>query len=397
MANEENNYVYDQEASYLEKVENVLDNYITKNNIKINNDYDDMCNLDNSYEDLLSRQWYLDRIGRKKEENEEYYTMQDQPFFAHLEFMDKNKNSETVYVGKKSLYDNGSPLVIDWRAKAAQAFYQKTSTSFVFDDKAYDLRLRRSILINKAKIENIETEYDIDELDSAVADNVIDPFLLNIIREKRQIYKLTDIIATIQNNQLDIIHRPLNEEFVVQGCAGSGKTMILLHRLSYLKYHNPDIPLKKIKVLTPNNYFDYFIKELSAELELNQIERISVENYYKEILTYKYRVLSKDKKITPDEYLDVNMLQEIYSYEFVKECINRSKKYFNNIKANFKCNNFEELNYDYPSLKKIYDENNPSKFFNRVSYYYDSVKKYYSEKEKKYNDAKKSMNNTAKN
>ena len=107
--------------------------------------------------------------------------------------------------------------------------------------------MRRAILINNAKIEDIETEYDITENDLFDADDIIDPFLLKVIREKRQIHKLTDIIATIQSNQVDIIHKPLNAEFIVQGCAGSGETMILLHRLSYLKFHNPNIPLKKSK------------------------------------------------------------------------------------------------------------------------------------------------------
>ena len=104
---------------------------------------------------------------------------------------------------------------------------QKTSKSFTFDNKEYILRLRRAILINNAKIEDIETEYDITENDLFDADDIIDPFLLKVIREKRQIHKLTDIIATIQSNQVDIIHKPLNAEFIVQGCAGSGK-----HRLS---------------------------------------------------------------------------------------------------------------------------------------------------------------------
>lgn len=392
MADKNENYVYYQETRYLAKVEKVLNNFIIKNDKKIHDNFDEMRNLDNSYEDFLSRQWYLDRIDRYKEENEEYYTMQNQPFFAHLEFADADKKHETFYVGKKSIYENGNPLVIDWRAKAAQAFYQKTSKSFTFDNKEYILRLRRAILINNAKIEDIETEYDITENDLFDADDIIDPFLLKVIREKRQIHKLTDIIVTIQSNQMDIIHKPINAEFIVQGCAGSGKTMILLHRLSYLKFHNPDIPLKKIKVLTPNNYFDLFIRELSSNLELNQIQRLSVENYYIDILVSKYKVLNKVEEVVPDDCLSTDMLQELYSYRFINECINRSKRYFANIKDNFRYNHFESLNHDNSSLQKIYSENRPSKFFNRISYYYESVKKEYGKKELEYKDAMKKCN-----
>lgn len=141
-------------------------------------------------------------------------------------------------------------------------------------------------------------------------------------------------------------------------------------------------------MLTPNNYFDLFIRELSSNLELNQIQRLSVENYYIDILVSKYKVLNKVKNVVPDDCLSTDMLQELYSYRFINECINRSKRYFANIKDNFRYNNFESLNYDNSSLQKIYSENRPSKFFNRISYYYESVKKEYAEKEQECKNAK---------
>ena len=64
MADKNENDVYYQETRYLAKVENVLNNFIIKNDKKIHDNFDEMRNLDNSYEDFLSRQWYLDRIDR---------------------------------------------------------------------------------------------------------------------------------------------------------------------------------------------------------------------------------------------------------------------------------------------------------------------------------------------
>ena len=65
-------------------------------------------------------------------------------------------------------------------------------------------------------------------------------------------------------------------------------------------------------MLTPNNYFDLFIRELSSNLELNQIQRLSVENYYIDILVSKYKVLNEVKEVVPDDCLSTDMLRELY-------------------------------------------------------------------------------------
>ena len=65
----------------------------------------------------------------------------------------------------------------------------------------------------------------------------MDEFLIKILLDKKDSNKLTDIIYTIQGNQNRIIRANSMESFIVQGCAVSGKTMILLHRLSYLKFN----------------------------------------------------------------------------------------------------------------------------------------------------------------
>ena len=98
--------------------------------------------------------------------------------------------------------------------------------------------------------------------------------------EKRNSNKLTDIIYSIQSNQNKIIRTKSNENFIVQGCAGSGKTMILLHRLSYLKYNNLLPEYDKIKIIAPSKVFKDFIGELSRDLDISEIEQISISNYY---------------------------------------------------------------------------------------------------------------------
>ena len=56
-----------------------------------------------------------------------------------------------------------------------------------------------------------------------------DPFLIQVLKLRKKQHSLVDIIATIQENQNAIVDENINQNIVVQGCAGSGKTMVLLH------------------------------------------------------------------------------------------------------------------------------------------------------------------------
>ena len=51
---------------------------------------------------------------------------------------------------------------------------------------------------------------------------------------------LGEIIATIQKEQNLIIRRSPKTNIIVQGVAGSGKTTVAMHRISYILYNYAD-------------------------------------------------------------------------------------------------------------------------------------------------------------
>ena len=82
-----------------------------------------------------------------------------------------------------------------------------------------------------------------------------DPFLINVIKRRRtEGIEISNIISTIQRNQYDIIRYPADQSFVVQGCAGSGKTYIMFNRLSYLLFNKESTHLtpEDVIVISPN-------------------------------------------------------------------------------------------------------------------------------------------------
>ena len=82
----------------------------------------------------------------------------------------------------------------------------------------------------------------------------------------------------------------------MQGCAGSGKTMILLHRLANLKYNNPHIDWKSVKIITPNPGFSLYIDELSKNLKIDSIERLTLGEYYYSVIDRYSNIASSTKR-----------------------------------------------------------------------------------------------------
>ena len=60
-----------------------------------------------------------------------------------------------------------------------------------------------------------------------------------------------------------------------------GKTMVLLHRLSALKYKQRYFDFSQnALILTPNEQFSLHIKGLAEGLQIGSVHRISVEQYF---------------------------------------------------------------------------------------------------------------------
>ena len=172
-------------------------------------------------------------------------------------------------------------------------YRQNNINSFNINDFEYLVALRRRFDITEGKLENY---YDLFNVDSEASINQItDPFLIKILEEKKGESRVTNIIRSIQLNQNDIIEHDFNSNIIVQGCAGSGKTMILLHRLANIKYNNPNRDMSKIKIITPNIHFKLFIDELSKNLGIDQIEKVTLNEFYITILM-KYRERNRKQK-----------------------------------------------------------------------------------------------------
>ncbi len=328
--------VFEEERKHLEltkeRINSIADRHHQKAEqlkLELNNSY----TID--YEDI-------DQKGRLRKELKEQQKLENKykeylfsPYFGRMDLEnDDDLKILKLYLGYHEISDGNDQIVYSWKSPVGNYFFSKAETEIKHNNFVYSLLLRRSLQIKNGKLLSYNTEYDRGDL--SLGGDVIDPFLLTVLRDKRRHNRLTDIIKTIQNNQNTIIRKPEKESFIVQGCAGSGKTMILLHRLSVLAFNNRYKSYSHIKIITPNKFFNMHINELSRELELEDIERLSVEQFYVSLIKAYSPRMSVDPEVISEKTMGEAFLKCIYSNEFQKYITEKYNQYWNNTLVLFK-------------------------------------------------------------
>ncbi|MBP2335897.1 hypothetical protein JOF41_002075 [Saccharothrix coeruleofusca] len=160
------------------------------------------------------------------------------------------RDSGSVYIGRLSLFDeDDEPLLLDWRAPAARAFY--TATAAV----PRGVRRRRHITTRDRVVVALDDE--LLDLDGADGGLVGEAALLAAVTAGRT-GRMRDIVTTLQAEQDRIIREDHRGVLVVQGGPGTGKTAVALHRVAYLLYTHQHLRTRGVLVIGPSRIFlDY--------------------------------------------------------------------------------------------------------------------------------------------
>lgn len=221
----------------------------------------------------------------------------DKPYFGRIIFRDETINKEeSVYIGKGGISkDTTHQAVTDWRAPIANVYYEnglgKCSYAAPGDKQiSIDLELKRTYEIEGGRL--------IDYYDTEVVAN--DELLTKYLAKNKQAV-LGEIIATIQKEQNDIIRKSPYHNIIVQGVAGSGKTTVAMHRISYILYNyeerfKPD----DFYIVGSNRILLNYITGVLPDLDVHGIRQMTMEQLFVRLLyedwdEKKYHILSTDK------------------------------------------------------------------------------------------------------
>lgn len=267
-------------------------------------DYDD-GNL--SFAKSLSANKY----GKRLEELENYIP---KPYSYRVD-ISADGATETYYIGASDVILKDGKKVISANSDLGYELINYQTIKIHKDGKEYGIKLSRQFDIDQASLYgyvNLRTDEDV-----IFQSGITDPFLVRVLNIRKKQHNLTDIFVTIQENQNKIVNTDFNKNIIVQGCAGSGKTMVLLHRLSALKYRQRYFDFSQnALILTPNEQFSLHIKGLAEGLQIGSVHRISVEQYYLDMLLQYDSAFKPENKIVSEMQVRQDYVDYIYSDQF---------------------------------------------------------------------------------
>ena len=316
--------------------------------------------------------------------------MRNSPYFARVDFkIDGALKEKVIYIGLKTVQDPDTfqMYVCDWRAPVASLFYED------FEDKAFfdapkgriygDLLLKRQY-----KFKDGCLYYYVD------SDVKIDDEILRDVLSSSSGEHLKVIVNSIQREQNKAVRYSNNENLLVIGPAGSGKTSVGFHRLAFLLYRDRnEISSSEIVMFSNNDIFSSYVADIIPELgemPINsasfysifeaELPTIQVADYYSladEIITGNERrqhgasvkmsrefmsFLEKEGNLAEPEFKDIvyreNVIAsaEALSERFLSDTESTTKARGERLNA-FVQNTIEEyFNENYKNIYRLIDE-----------------------------------------
>lgn len=116
-----------------------------------------------------------------------------------------------------------------------------------------------------------------------------------LARNKKAV--LGEIIATIQQEQNEVIRKKPQHNMIVQGAAGSGKTTVAMHRISYILYnYEQEFAPEDFYIVGSNQVLLNYITGVLPELNVYGVSQMTMEQLFVRLL---YEDWDKSWQIKP--------------------------------------------------------------------------------------------------
>lgn len=230
------------------------------------------------YDQLIVSQDLLEHMEKSLEKNKASY---EKPYFGRIDFKElQYGREESLYIGKNGINRGGTEtVIIDWRAPVASVYYENPLGRGQYEvpeeEKiGIDLHLKRNFDIDRGEL--------LGFYDSDVASN--DELLVKYLAKNKEAV-LGDIIATIQKEQNEIIRETPYTNIIVQGVAGSGKTTVALHRISYILYnYGKRFTPEEFCIIGSSDMLLNYIASGLPQLDVSNVGQLRMDAFVRKLL-----------------------------------------------------------------------------------------------------------------
>lgn len=283
-----------------------------------------------------------------------------EPYIGRIEVVE-DSDPVTYRIGKKGIDDDDyMPLIYDWRSPLGEVYYAfigggdghvQVQTPEGTGD--FWVRKKRTVHIQEYRVLDVRELYsNLYPLADQSEEEAQDPILRMLLEQRGDDHQLREIIASIQKEQNDVIRLGITQPILVQGVAGSGKTSIALHRISFMLYHyQKQLEARNIVVLAPNRIFLNYMREIVNELDIQGIQQMTMSDLAMRLLPYV-------KGVRPAQYWLEKVMTDPDSESNWDEAIRykSSMEFHNDVNQHLEQFSYTYLPVNFPKLKSFTDD-----------------------------------------
>lgn len=245
-----------------------------------------------------------------------YEKIINDPFKYHL-FYEIKSQAQSVRLGAYDVHLSEEQLVYSVNSPLyGQLLMQNrlAASQINIGHENYFIQKRRDIQFNSStkKITNIN-EIEFSKSISQITHENMDKYLIDSLSEdelyqtrlKTNSAELQEIFWTMTGTQHQIVREEVNTPLFIQGGAGTGKTSVGIHRISYLLYNKL---IHEAIALGPNEHFARYIEDSLANMGIEshqKVQTVSRLNFY---INYLSQINQYINKLTVNINNQLNLL-----------------------------------------------------------------------------------------
>ena len=359
------NIEYEEYLNY-EANKKIIDNIINHRKEKIRKDKNLSELFSNDYQYIFEKK---NNINKNKDQIKKLEEISKSPYFGKM-ILKKDNKEKAIYIGYNKVTDSEENIIVHgWQAPICRIFSTNETTIKNYN---YMIELKRDIFIENKKFKSAFDRYNSS---TYFSNEISDGYLNEILNRQKNEKKIVDIVKSIQKKQNDIIRLDKDTNILCQGVAGSGKTMIIAHRISYLIYNYDNITPDRYLFITPNDNFKNELQELNKTLSIEGIKYKTIYDFYKEkINCFLKKGMGENLRINyiiSDDDVD---LKKQYSKDYANSRLDLVKNRINEVLIDiFKINNIifdsqKSIKENIAYISKVNKDN-----FKIYKFYFDSL------------------------
>ena len=229
--------------------------------------------------------------------------IRDRPYFGRIDYSTASENEiRTLYIGDLNV-DHEDPryFIASRNAPIARLYYRPVDGFYEVRkvQRQASVHLKRTLTIEDARLIDFDDVLRLPSAPSAAlstSNRALDNRLSSSGRTR-----LSDAVETIQPEQYEQIASTQKPVLIVQGAAGSGKSLVGLHRIDFILSPFSDIgslrrpTAERVIMLGPSPAFLKYVSGLLPGLGVHKVRQTTVKDWLLSQFSSRVTLSSRDK------------------------------------------------------------------------------------------------------